>query len=114
MKIYNSTQNTLIAKDAKTAENFFTRTLGLIFKKIILPEEGLIIKPCCSVHTFFMQFAIDVIFVDKNNEIIAIYENVLPNRVLPIHFNSFYVIELLAGQISEKNIHAGDIIEYKK
>lgn len=111
MKIYNSTQNKLIAEDVKVAENFFSRSIGLILKKELKKDEGLIIKPCCSIHTFFMKFAIDVIFVNKKNEVVAIYENVKPWRILPIHLTSKYVIELSAGKVSEKNVSKHDIIK---
>ena len=110
MKVYNSTKNNLIAGDVKLANNFVTRSLGLLPKSSISEDEGLTIKPCCSVHTFFMRFPIDVLFVDRQNRIVALYENVGRNRVLPIHLNSFLVIELAAGQISRKNIEKYDII----
>ena len=110
MKLYNSTQNRLIADDIKIAQNFFTRSVGLIFKKSLLENEGLIIKPCFSVHTFFMRFKIDILFVNKQNKIIALYENVKPWRILPLHFKSYYVIELPAGSISSKNIKVKDLM----
>lgn len=111
MKIYNSTQNNLIADNIKVADNFITRTFGLIPRKTIPVSEGLIIKPCCSIHTFFMRFAIDVIFVNKKNEIVAMHENVKPWRILPIHPTSHYVIELASGEISAKGIKKYDIIK---
>jgi len=110
MKIYNSTQNNLIADDVKVAQSFVTRSVGLLSKKSISEGEALIIKPCCSIHTFFMKFAIDVLFLNKKNKVVALYENVSPWRILPIHLNSKYVIELLAGQIAVKNICLSDII----
>lgn len=111
MKIYNSTQNVLIADDVKLAQNFFTRSVGLISRKEIKNNEGLVIKPCCSIHTFFMKFNIDVLFVDKNNKIIAMHENVHPFRILPMYFASNYVVELSAGSIFNKNIKKGDEIQ---
>lgn len=110
MKVYNSTQNNLIAQDVKVAKSFFTRSIGLISRKSISEAEALIIKPCCSVHTFFMKFDIDVLFVNKKNEVIALYERVKPWKILPIHAGSHYVIELKSGQITNKNINKGDII----
>lgn len=111
MNIYNSTQNNLIADNIKVAENFFTRSIGLLSRKSIFENEGLIIKPCCSIHTFFMKFAIDVLFINKQNEVIALYENVKPYRILPIHLNSSYIVELAAGQIFGKNVNKGDLIQ---
>ena len=111
MKLYNSTQNNLIADDVKIADNFISRTVGLISKKEILEPEGLLIKPCCSIHTFFMRFDIDVLFVNRKNEVIALCENVKPWRILPIHPTSQYVVELSAGVISSKQILKGNILK---
>lgn len=110
MKVYNSTQNNIIADDVKMADNFVTRTFGLIPKSSLKEGEGLLIKPCCSIHTFFMRFEIDVLFVNKKNEIVALYKNVKPWRILPIHLASHYVIELTAGEITAKEIKKGDIL----
>lgn len=110
LKIYNSTQNNIISDNAKVADNFFSRSVGLISKKFLPEGEALIIKPCCSIHTFFMKFEIDVLFVNKRNEIIALYENAKHWRILPIHPTSSYVIELSAGSITNKNIVKHDII----
>lgn len=111
MKVYNSTQNNLIAEDAKVADNFFARSIGLLSKKTFYDGEALIIKPCCSVHTFFMKFGIDILFVNRKNEVIALYENVNPWRVLPIHPLSYYVIELPKGTVSNKNICKNDSLQ---
>ena len=111
MKIYNSTQNNLIADEVKVAKTFIKKTFGLILRNDISEADGLIIKPCNSIHTFFMRFPIDVLFVDRKNKIIALHENVKPWRILPIHFNSSYVIEIKSGQISAKTISRHDIIQ---
>lgn len=111
MKLYNSTQNCLIADDLKIADNFISRTVGLISKKEISQAEGLLIKPCCSIHTFFMRFDIDVLFVNRKHEVIALYENVKPWKVLPIHPTSQYVVEFTAGTISSKQISKGNILK---
>jgi len=111
VNIYNSTKNNIIADDVKIAKTFFTRSLGLLPRESISQDEGLIIKPCNSIHTFFMKFPIDVLFVDRKNKIVALYENVSKNRILPIHLTSSYVVELASGQISNKNIEKCDIIQ---
>lgn len=110
MKVYNSSKNQIIADDVKVAQNFFTRSFGLLLRKSLSENEGLIIKPCCSIHTFFMKFSIDVLFVNSKNQIIALYENVKPYRILPIHLSSRYVIEFPSGSISSKNIENGNLI----
>lgn len=111
MKVYNSSNNTLIADRVKMADNIVTRTFGLIPRKSLEIGEGLIIKPCYSIHTFFMRIAIDVIFIKKSGEIVGLYSNVKPYRILPIHFSSHYVLELPSGEILAKKIKKGDIIQ---
>lgn len=110
MNVYNSSKNIVIATQVKMANNFFTRTIGLLSRKSLSREEGLVIKPCSSIHTFFMKFPIDVLFVGKKGNIVALYENVKPWRILPLHFTSSYVIELPAGTILDKNIDKGDVV----
>jgi len=114
MKIYNSTQNNTLADDAKVADNFFSRSVGLLSRKSISDGEALVIKPCCSIHTFFMKFPIDVIFVNRKNKIVGLHQNAPANVILPVYFSSHYVIELAAGQISAKNIQKGDIINLEE
>lgn len=114
MKLYNSSKNNFIADDVKVADNFITRTFGLIPRKTISQGEGLIIKPCCSVHTFFMKFEIDVLFINSKNEIVALFENAKKNRILSIILSSKYVIELPSGTIIAKNIEKGDFVEMQK
>src|SRR5574344_1306230 len=114
MKIYKSTQNELIAEEVKVANNIVTRTIGLLSRKFLNINEGLIILPCHSIHTWFMRFNIDVIFVNKKNKAIATYKNVKPFRILPIHITSRYVIELTSGVIDKERIQKGDEIRIEK
>lgn len=114
MKVYNSSKNNLISGNAEMANNLVTRTIGLITKKSFSSDESLVIFPCCSVHTFFMKFEIDVLFVNSKKQVVALFENVKNNRILPIILSSTYVIELPAGVISLKNIEKGDVIELQE
>ena len=56
------------------ADTFLKRLMGYMFRKEP-HHEALMIKPCNSIHTFFMKFNIDVIFVNKNMEVIKNVEN---------------------------------------
>lgn len=111
MKVYNSTKSMLIGEEIKVADNFISRTFGLIPKQGLNVGEGLLIKPCCSIHTFFMRFSIDVIFINKKGCVVAAYSDVKPFRILPIHLTSFSVLELAAGGIERAKISKGDIIQ---
>jgi len=97
--------------NAKEALGFFNRLFGLMFRKIMPPDEALIFYHTPSIHTFFMRFDIDVIFLDKNRRIIRIYNNLKPNRVIYCP-NSYCAIECLGGNASLKQMKIGDYMEF--
>jgi uncharacterized membrane protein (UPF0127 family) len=76
-----------------------------------IPENtGLMIKPCNSVHCFFMKFPIDVIFLDKEDRVVHIAEGMTPGSISPIVKGANYVIEANAITLSG-NIMIGDKIK---
>ena len=64
----------------KVCNNIFNRFLGLMFKKNI--DYGLCFPKCNSIHTFFMKIPIDVIMTDKNYNILYIFNNLKPNKII--------------------------------
>jgi uncharacterized membrane protein (UPF0127 family) len=111
MQITNKTKDTILAKNASLADVLFTRIKGLLGKNILGQEEALIIKPCSAIHTFFMRFAIDVLFVDRKNRIVALKENFKPYKISQVFFKASYVVELPSGTVSKTNTAVGDEIE---
>jgi hypothetical protein len=108
MRLINQTKNTLLAKDAKVASSFSERTTGLLNRTTFKIGEALVIKPCKSVHTFFMMFAIDVLFVNKDNKVIRAIENLKPFRMTSIVWGAAYVVELPVGVIKTTNTAESD------
>jgi len=113
MKILNETKKIVLAEDAKLADTALKRIRGLLGRKSLGDREALIIKPCNSIHTFFMNFSIDAIFVDKNHKIIKIISGLQPFRLSPICIHSSYVIELPAGVVSANTTEVGDLISFQ-
>ncbi len=63
-----------------TASHFFSRAKGLLGRKQMKPWDGLYITGCNSIHTHFMCFPIDVIFLNEHNECVRLIENLKPWR----------------------------------
>jgi hypothetical protein len=61
--------------------------------------EGLWIEPCNSIHMFFMRFAIDAVFLDRDNRVKRVVRDLKPWRVSPIVFGARTVVELPAGSV---------------
>lgn len=108
MKVVNLTSNEVLADQAQFAKTFLTRLKGLMFRKEIEPGECLILHPCNSIHTFFMRFPIDVLFVSKENKVVHAIENISPNAVSPIVRSAARVVELPVGTIWKTNTKVGD------
>ena len=111
MKAINARTGKTLATDVRVADNLFTRMKGLLGKKELLQGEALWIKPCFSIHTFFMKFPIDVLFLDKTNQVIAVVSNLTPNRLTRLYPRSFSVLEFPIGTIAATNTVIGDKIE---
>jgi len=110
MKIINKNRNITLAENAVIAGTPLKRMIGLLGYRQFEQGQALIIKPCNSIHTFFMRFAIDVIFVDSNNKITKIIHNMRPFRISAIYLNALFTIELPAGTLEETSTQAGDYV----
>lgn len=114
VEIRNISKGNIIASRGRVADSFFTRLKGLIGREELDKNEGLCIKPCKGVHTFFMRFNIDIVFVDENGVAGEIVRNLKPNRVSKYISDTSYVIELSEGMCEEINIEIGDKIELRR
>lgn len=111
MKAYNATSGKNISSSIEKADTFISRFLGLMSRKTLGDEEGLLLDPCNSIHMFFMSFPIDAVFLDKENKAVMILENFRPWRVSPFVKNAVRTLELPAGR-SKGRISEGDRLEF--
>ncbi len=108
LKIVNLTRNALLADKAELAISLGQRTKGLLGHLNLGKGEGLVIKPCSSIHTFFMRFAIDVVFVDKASHVVKTIEHMQPFRLSSPFLSAYMVIELPVGTIGQTYTKIGD------
>ena len=81
---------------AEIADSFLSRLKGLMFRKKLDRDSGLFIQNCSSIHTCFMRFPIDVIYVDRKYTVLYT-ETVAPWRIGKIVKHTRHVLELPAG-----------------
>ena len=103
----SSSKGRTIATDLKVADTSFSRLKGLLGRKSLPSGEGLWIHRCNSIHTWFMKFPIDAVFVDRSLKVTHIYRNLKPWRITLPRLAASSVIELSAGSIDE-NLKPGD------
>lgn len=110
MRIINSTNKLILADKASLADSFFARLKGLLGTKQMLSGEGLVIKPCNSVHTFGMNYAIDVVFIAADHRVVKTVPDLAPGKLAACGSSS-YVVELPAGTLAGTGTVVGDYLE---
>lgn len=101
-------QNQTELCNARVANTFGTRFMGLMFKKHLDDASGLLIQKCSSIHTCFMRFTIDVIYLDKDYTVLFA-ETVAPWKIGKIVKHTKHVLELPQGK--KEAYHVGVKLE---
>jgi uncharacterized protein len=89
------------------ADTVPTRMRGLMGRRALEPGSGLLLRPAPSVHTFFMRFAIDVAFLDREGRVLKVVPELRPWRVAGCR-GARQVLELAAGEAGRRGVGPGD------
>jgi uncharacterized membrane protein (UPF0127 family) len=113
MEVFNQTRNAPLITQGRLANSFWSRLRGLLGAAPLLKGEGLILAGEKSVHTFFMSFPIDVLYVNKEYKVIRADANMVPYRIGPFLAQSEYVLELPVGTIAATATQTGDQLSFE-
>jgi uncharacterized membrane protein (UPF0127 family) len=111
LRVVNVTRRIQIASCIDVAYSSAKRSKGLLGRNGLAPGEGLWISPCESVHTFFMRFSIDLVYLDREHRIRKIRRDVPPWRISAC-LTAHSVLELAAGALQEQDAQPGDVLEF--
>jgi hypothetical protein len=111
LQVLNSTRQTPVASCVIVADKGARRRKGLLGRERLLPGEGLWILPCEAVHTFGMQFPIDLIYLDRRHQVKKVKSNVLPWGISAC-LSAHSVLELVSGTIYATQTRVGDSLEF--
>jgi uncharacterized membrane protein (UPF0127 family) len=111
LRISNLTRHVELAHRVAVADNGAKRRRGLLGRKALAAGEGLWIAPCEAVHTCGMQFAIDLIYLDRSRRVQKVRHAVPPWR-LSACLSAHSVLELAAGSIYKTQTRPGDVLEF--
>ena len=110
-RLINKKTDQILAQNIITARSLFSRAKGLIGKKNFSSSTAFWILPCWGgIHTFFMKFPIDVIFVNHSLQITGVFKNVAPwKTVNPGLFSKTYsVFEFKSPVLKQSQLQKGD------
>jgi uncharacterized membrane protein (UPF0127 family) len=111
LRISNLTRQSELAHCAEVADDGAKRRKGLLGRRELRPGEGLWIRPCEAVHTFGMQFPIDLVYLDRNLRVKKVRSDVRPWR-LSACLTAHSVLELASGTIRGTQTKPGDTLEF--
>jgi uncharacterized protein len=106
--IHNQKNNHILGKNINEATGLYDRTKGLMFSRSMSGFDGLLIRACNSVHTCFMCYPLDLIFLDKHERVVKCIENKKPWRMTMFYFKASSTLELPVGTIKNANVVEGD------
>lgn len=110
--ILNDSNGKVIAEHVIYATNYWQRTIGLMGRKHLQKQSAFFIYPCKQIHTFFMRFSIDCVFIDENYQVVKLYESIKPWRICKKVPQAYGVIELPVGTIKNALIKERDLLHF--
>jgi uncharacterized protein len=87
----------VVVESLRVADRYWSRLVGLQFRRALPYGTGLLIVPCSSIHTFFVRMPIDVIALDRLGTVIEICRQIRPWRVVLLPKNTHAVVEMSIG-----------------
>lgn len=112
MRVRNLRCGLWLAEEVKVARSFLTKFQGLMGRGELAPGHGLLLSPCRSIHSFFMRFPFDAVFLDDERQVLYLMPAMPPFRVSPIVWKAWGVLELPAGTIIATGTRIGDRLEF--
>jgi hypothetical protein len=91
------------------ADSPLRRMRGLLGRRGLGPDEGILLRPAGSIHTFFMRFPIDAVFLDRDHRVVRVAATLPPWRFAAAR-RSRAVLELRAGEAAARGISVGDVL----
>lgn len=114
MEVFDQTTECVITRNLKTATNLYSQFVGLMGKVKFEEGEGLWLPYCTGVHTCFLKFPIDVVFVDRDFFVVGIVQNLPPWRATNFFLKAHFALELPAGTVEKLKIKKGDRLVLKE
>ena len=102
----------VLVSEIEDASSFFTRFMGLMYRREMAEDHGLLLTPCNEIHTFGMRFDIDTVALSDEGEVLFVDKAVPPRKVRKKVAGCRSILELNAGMCDKLGIEVGDRLEF--
>ncbi len=110
LQLENSIKGSVIVPKLAVAPSLWKRTVGLLGIPHLQSGEALLLQPCTGIHTWFMRYSIDVLFLDKRGKVLRTVENLRPFRIAGPLLRARTVVEMAPGTLKHVSVKPGDIL----
>ena len=110
MRLFNESRGILLADKLMIADTFWKRLRGLLGTREWPEGNAFLLRPCNSVHMFGMKYCLDVLFLDRQNIVLAAVESLAPGR-LKLCRGAKCVVELPDGTVRRTGTRCGDQLQ---
>jgi uncharacterized protein len=100
----------VVADHVEVADSVLSRFRGLMFRDHLPEGHGLALRPCKSIHMFFMRFPLDVVFVDGDGRVVRVLDAIRPWRMSSMVRGAKAAIELPAGTAARTGVRPGTVV----
>jgi uncharacterized protein len=111
LRLVHAASGRVLATRLEKPRTFFGRGLGLMFRRTLAPGSGIWIAPCSGIHTFFMRFPIDVVFMDRAHRIVKVCPALKSWRMVPLVLGAHSVVEMAAGTLDGLPLTRGEQLD---
>jgi uncharacterized membrane protein (UPF0127 family)/CheY-like chemotaxis protein len=101
----------IVCEHVRIADTYLSRTVGLLGRRTLPAGQGVVLRPSFSIHTFFMRFPIDVIFLDADLVVMKISADLQAFRTASCR-GAREVVELAAGECARRGLTVGDRVAW--
>lgn len=95
--LVNVSTNKVVVQHVELANTWWGRFIGLQFRRALPIDTALLLTPCSSIHTCWMRFAIDVVFLDADGVIVDLRDNIRPWSICFSRSPATQVLEFASG-----------------
>ena len=104
----NLTRGSEVAAHVRHADRTWSRVVGLLGRRSLAEDEGLLLTPCTSIHTLFMRFPIDILYLNREHAVVKVVKDLQPFRVSACLRGAHSILELPTGAIDASGTQVGD------
>lgn len=112
MIVRNPQRGTSLGEAIEVADTAVRRVKGLLGRECLEDGQGLLFKQCSSLHTLFMRFPIDIVFMDKKGKVLKTAKAVKPFKLVAAPLRAYYALELPDNAIVRSETRTGDHLTF--